>query len=247
MDIRGLMYRIYWQAERIVLPGFKAPQSQYEDLLKGQVSANTRWLDVGAGHQVLSSWRFAEEKELVSLSRLIVGFDHELEALRRHRTIKQRCQGDMGNLPFRDNCFDLVTANMVVEHLQQPTVEFREVYRTLRAGGLFVFHTPNGLGYSVLMSRLLPGAVKRGLIKVLDGRRSEDIFKTYYYANTQYEILKLAKSTGFEVSKLEMICASADLAVIPPLAVFELFCIKLLTTSPLRALRSNIIAVLRKP
>lgn len=247
MDIRGLLYRIYWQAERVVLPGFKAPQAQYEDLLKDYVSSNTRWLDVGAGHQVLSSWRFAEEKELVELCRVIVGFDCELEALRKHRTIQLRCQGDMGSLPFGDNCFDLVTANMVVEHLQQPDVQFREIYRTLKSGGCFIFHTPNGLGYSVLLARLLPGMVKRGLIRLLDGRRTEDIFDTYYYANTQNAIMMLAKSSGFQISKLEMVIASAELAVIPPLAFLELLFIRLLTTSRLRAFRSNIITILRKP
>jgi ubiquinone/menaquinone biosynthesis C-methylase UbiE len=247
MDIRGLMYRIYWQVEKAILPGFKSPGDQYEDLLRDQVNSNTRWLDVGAGHQVLPTWRLAQEKDIVELSRLVVGIDRQLEALQKHRTIQIRCQGDLGNLPFADNCFDLVTANMVVEHLQEPDVQFREIFRALKCGGCFLFHTPNGVSYSALVARLIPGMVKRGLIRLLEGRASDDIFETHYKANTRNAIMKLADSSGFQISKLEMLTGSAELAVIPPLAVFELLFIKLLTAERFRLFRTNIIAILRKP
>ena len=241
------MYRIYWRAERAALPGHKSPESQYEDLLKEHVSSETRWLDVGAGHQVLSSWRLAQENQLVKLSRLIVGFDCELEPLRKHRSIRLLCQGDLGSLPFEDNCFDLVTANMVVEHLRQPDVQFREVFRILKGGGCFIFHTPNSLSYSALLARAAPETVKRRLIRLLDGRTQEDIFETYYKANSRSAIMKLAMTCGFQIRKLKMLTGSAELAVFPPLALLELVILKLLSTRRFQAYRTNIIAILKKP
>ena len=47
-------------------------------------------------------------------------------------------QGDVSCLPFEDGAFDLVTAFETVYFWPGPTESFREVYRTLRPGGIFL-------------------------------------------------------------------------------------------------------------
>jgi ubiquinone/menaquinone biosynthesis C-methylase UbiE len=43
--------------------------------------------------------------------------------------------GDAMHLPFCDDSFDLVTANMVLEHLEKPDRVFREIARSFRQVG----------------------------------------------------------------------------------------------------------------
>ena len=47
-------------------------------------------------------------------------------------------QGDVSHLPFADGMFDLVTAFETVYFWPGPVESFREVYRTLRPGGVFL-------------------------------------------------------------------------------------------------------------
>lgn len=46
-------------------------------------------------------------------------------------------------LPYQDATYDLVTCTEVLEHLEHYRETIREVYRTLKEGGVFVLTTPN--------------------------------------------------------------------------------------------------------
>ena len=223
MGIRQSLLKLYWRTERVIAPSLKYADCIYEEALRSNINPGARWLDVGAGHNVLSRWRFKQEQQLVRQSKITVGLDSCLAALRKHKSILLKVQGHVVSLPFKDCSFDLVTANMVVEHLDRPDVEFGEVSRVLKPGGLFIFHTPNGPGYQTVMARLIPRKLKKKLISLCEGRKEEDVFDTYYRANRQTEIRELAKSTGFEIIGIEMANSPAELAVIPPLAILEVF------------------------
>ena len=45
-------------------------------------------------------------------------------------------QGDVYNLPFSKNCFDVVHARFVMQHLSEPSKALREMWRVLRPGGI---------------------------------------------------------------------------------------------------------------
>lgn len=244
---RDRLYDVYAKIERSIVPGLRYAQYFYEDSLRDALNENSWWLDLGCGHRVLPAWREREEQSLVRTVKCAVGLDFDWVSLLKHRSIKIRVRGDVSNLPFGENSFDVVSANMVVEHLERPAAQFREVLRVLKPGGIFIFHTPNAYGYTTIAARLMPERFKTGLIRVLDGRPSEDVFRTHYHANTESQICKLAQETGFHIKSIRYIASSAKFAVVLPLAFFELFWIKLLLNRHFRSLRTNLIVTLRKP
>ncbi|HET7218519.1 MAG TPA: class I SAM-dependent methyltransferase [Vicinamibacterales bacterium] len=246
MDLRSTLFKLYWRMRRAIAPSLRYSQYTYEESLRRHVAPETRWIDIGCGHSILPSWRANEERQLVQQCRVLVGIDYDLPSLQAHPSIQWRVRGDVTKLPFQNAAFDLVTANMVVEHLDSPEAQFREVSRLLRPKGLFLFHTPNALGYGVMLGRLLPDAVKRRLARVLQGREAHDVFETYYRANTEARIRELASASGFTVATVDIFVADAVFAMIPPLAFLELLWLRLLMTRPFRQFRTNIITVLQK-
>jgi ubiquinone/menaquinone biosynthesis C-methylase UbiE len=246
MPIRATLFDIYRALEKIIAPGLKYSHYLYEDVLDSHVKGDVDWLDVGCGHHVLPLWREEQELNMIARSRTVVGIDGSLESLRKHRSIRMRALGTISQLPFRDDSFNLVTANMVIEHLDAPEIQFREIARILKPGGVFILHTPNRLGYLTMMARLVPERAKKIVIRILDAREEEDVFRTFYRVNTPREIEQIAKVTGFEVRQLRMIVTSAHLVIFPPLVVFELMWIRVLMTRRFKPLRTNIIGVLQK-
>jgi SAM-dependent methyltransferase len=247
VSYRAVSYALYDRVRRRVAPRLVYSQRLYEEALANQVTDSTRWLDLGCGHHILPPWREERERTLVEGARLVVGLDADAPSLRKHRTIRRLVQGDIGILPFRADTFDLVTLNMVVEHLDRPDVQFAETQRVLRPGGALLLHTPNALGYVTLINRCLPHEVSRRLARHFDGREAADVFPAHYRANSPRQLHRLAAAAGLELDTVSLVTTSAVFVVIPPLMVLELLWIRLLMTRPLRPLRPNLIAVLRKP
>jgi len=245
-NIRLLFYRIYLVIQRIIAPGLKYSQYIYEDILGNYINDSTNWLDLGCGHQVLPGWRFEKERVLVSRAKLSCGVDYDLRSLQRHGTIHNKVRADITSLPFRNNTFDFVTANMVVEHLSDPIKQFQEISRVLKPEGIFLFHTPNLFGYTTILARLIPDTFKARLAAFLEGRKAEDMFPTYYRANSLGKIKRIAEQIRFRMLYCKRIVSSAQLIMIPPFVILELFWIRLLMTKSLKALRTNIITVLIK-
>ena len=244
--VRTALYGVYQAVREVIAPRLKYSQYLYEDALQSHVRRGTRWLDLGCGHQILPSWRAHEEERIVNRSRVIVGLDYDLPSLQKHKTIRRKVRADVTRLPFGDGTFDLATANMVVEHLDDPRAQFAEINRVLTPGGRFIFHTPNALGYFTMLARVVPRAVKLKFVYLLDGRTADDVFPAFYRANSRWRIEELARATGLRVEEFRLIVSDAMFAPVPPLAVLELLWLRLLMTRPLRPLRTNIIAVLTK-
>jgi len=246
MKISERLNRFYGLAKQRIVPELRYSQDVYQELLESEVTNESTWLDVGCGHQLLPSWKEDDEKCLVSRAARVAGIDYDHPSLIKHKTILTRVRGTADALPFGDGSFNLVTANMVVEHLDNPGVQFAEIYRVLESGGIFVFHTVNKSGYFARMRRMVPGVLVKPAAFLLDGSDETDVFEVQYKANSEIEIEKIAAATRFDVESVRLISSDAVFALVPPIAVVELLWIKLLMSPCLRRLRTNLLVVLRK-
>lgn len=246
MNIRRSLYHVYWFLRGIIAPRLRYSQDEYEEILREFVQKDKEWLDLGCGHSLLPSWRAEEERKLVSNCKRLVGIDYDMASLREHGTLSSKLRGDITMLPFKDGSFDIMTANMVVEHLDNPLRQFREINRCLRSSGVFLFHTPNARDYGVILVKLVPDWLVERIVHILEGRHSHDVFKTYYRANTEDQVGAIAKETGFKILAVRMVNSDAIFALVPPLAFFELLWLRVLMTEPFRSWRNNMIVVLQK-
>jgi len=54
-------------------------------------------------------------------------------------------KADICNLPFKDNSFDVIFCNHVLEHIPDDTKAMNELYRILKVGGMGIFQIPQDL------------------------------------------------------------------------------------------------------
>jgi ubiquinone/menaquinone biosynthesis C-methylase UbiE len=188
-----------------------------------------------------------EAAELREAQPNVTGIDRDLPGLRLHSEIRQRVSGDLTTLPFRDAAFELISANMVVEHLADPVSVLDEMRRVLVPGGVIVFHTPNAFFWAILLARLTPERPKKWLIKRLENRPSEDVFPTHYRLNSASRIRRHATAAGLEVARISRVSSDAVLHALGYLALPELLYLRLLRRPAFAALRSNLVVELRRP
>lgn len=244
--MRKHLFRLYWWLERRIHPALRYSQIHYRDLLYLRIFKDCEWLDLGCGHQMFGSWMTKEEEELSARSARLVGIDRDFKALKENRGIHHAVFGDVSALPFASGSFDVVTANMVVEHLDRPTKVLESVRRVLRPGGLFIFHTPNRNSMPATIARMMPQALKNLLALVLEERAEKDVFPTHYEMNTEAAICAYASSAGFRVREIRSVSTTAVSALLFPLCVFELGYLRMLEAPSLAGLRTNLIAVLER-
>jgi ubiquinone/menaquinone biosynthesis C-methylase UbiE len=232
-----------------VCPGIVHPQVRYKELLRQLLQPGIRWLDLGCGHQVIRPWALLpgeDELSFTHASALSVGIDRDGSALRGNHCMPLRVAGDIQTLPFADRSFDLVTANMVLEHIEKPASLLAEVWRVLRPRGTFMFCTPNKYYPISLLASLLPGAIKSWLIARVTPRSERDVYPTFYRFNTQSVISRNSESLGFQMKYLETI-ESLSFNAHRALFLSHLALTWLLRRKGLERLQADFLAMLYKP
>jgi SAM-dependent methyltransferase len=191
-----------------VCPGIVHSQVRYKDLLGRLLQPGVRWLDLGCGQEVVRPWTLLPEESEISFTHapaLSVGVDSDVPALRVNRCIPHRVAGNICDLPFADGSFDVVTANMVLEHTDNPSALLSEVWRILRPRGVFLFHTPNRYHPQSVLARLLPEQIKSHLVALLTDRSERNVYPTYYRINTESAISDQSEAAGFRIKDLKLL------------------------------------------
>jgi SAM-dependent methyltransferase len=198
----------------------------YARTLSQFVRPGIRWLDAGCGHKVLARYLESEEREIVGRTAFAVGCDTCTSPLKQHQSLKNVVTCDLNCLPFADGSFDLVTLNMVAEHLSEPARTFAEIARVLDRDGLLVVHTPCASSYEIWIIRLgwwlLPKRVGLWMIRFLEGREPGDVFPTFYRANTRRSLSKLVGEAGLAEQELRVVEGRPFFYFIAPLSILEI-------------------------
>lgn len=95
--------------------------------------------------------------------------------------------GNLEDIKLKENCYDVITLNHVIEHLVSVEDMLHEIYRILKPGGKLIISTPNSNSW--LFKRVFHEAWY-----CLDPPRHLNIF------NLQ-NLAKIVQSTGFKIQK----------------------------------------------
>jgi SAM-dependent methyltransferase len=243
----------FWRRGKLAIAGalnldLTHAQVHYGRFLKSQVTPGARWLEVGCGRQIVPEYAMpmVQQKTMVSRASFLVGIDVD-GAILDHPLLHARVYALGNHLPFASESFDLVTANMVVEHVPDPKPFLTDIHRILRPGGRFIFHTPNYFYYLIFIASLTPEWLKGRLVWLLERRREEDRFKTFYKLNTRQEITRFAHETGFDPEAILTYGSNGSLGRLGPIGWLECLALKTLAVVKNGEYRSNLIVSFRKP
>lgn len=147
-------------------------------------------LDVGCG--------FGHFVSALQKSNFAVGIDSNVEIVRLGKkkvSIKNILVSDATSLPFKENSFDWVVANQILEHLKEPSKFLLEIRKVLKPSGKIFLTTPNRFVY------IRPRTPKRTILGLL-GRYKIDPMHVKEY--TSWELKKLIAKNNFKIEQFEI-------------------------------------------
>jgi SAM-dependent methyltransferase len=219
-------------------------QTRYGHLLDELIADGAVWLDIGCGRQVVPPWAMPEArlKAIVSRAGRIVGIDFD-NAILEHPYLDERVIASGYDLPFAPETFDIVSANMVMEHLGEPVRLLAEVGRVLKPGGRFVCVTPNARAPIVRAATYVPDGLKKRIVWFLERRHADDVFPTFYRFNDSESIRQAVAASGrLQLSDLRLVSSITALTKLGPLGIAD---IMMMHYGPAER-RPNILCVLAK-
>lgn len=160
--------------------------------VRSLVSQGAEVIDFGAGRGEWLDDTSDVRRGLRNLSDIatqIVGVDVD-EAVLANPYLSQAVVIDGREpVPLPDRSADLLIADFVLEHVDDPAWLGRECARLVRPGGWFCGRTPSRKGYVALASRMAPNSLHTTLLARLQpARRPEDVFPTRYLLNSMEQL-----------------------------------------------------------
>lgn len=237
-----------FRLQQWILPDLAWNQETYGRRVLSILKPGMRWLDFGCGQRLLCSGLETVEKELAAYP--FVGVDLSLDNLRSQRHTKCRILADGNHLPFKPESFDLITANMVVEHFESPELAFQEMNRVLAPGGVILLHTPNIVNYLVFANRVISKVTSRrvhaALVGTSEKRTEDEIYPTFYRANTQGRMRRIGSSVG-NVSVEFLPSPRPFFHFFVPVALGELVLTRIMQRRPFNKFLTTLLVTIQKP
>ncbi len=180
-------------------------ESVLEDYLKSELKG-MKILDIGSGNGEVIEY-FGKKN-----------YSYSVDVLDQRKNKNSKVKFKLinsGKLPFKDNFFDIIITNHVIEHVKNQELHLAEIKRVLKNGGICYLATPNRLfpwetHYKLIFIHYLPLSRYHKILKTL-GKYEEDIYiLTYpelkkllrkYFEINEYthKIIKYPEKFGFSV------------------------------------------------
>ena len=170
------------------LENYRKGTRYLQDRIQPMLDSSSLVLDAGCG-----SWN--RMVHAGSTCRL-VGGDVDLARLSANRQIAFGVVMDLHKQPFREQAFDLVVCNDVVEHLEHPVGFVSACYRLLKNGGYIFIATPNRNSLFGLLAALTPLRTKQMLLKGIYGSTTTNEVH-WYRLNTVSAFKSVLQDEGF--------------------------------------------------
>jgi len=183
-------------------PNYKGENHFFNGEALSRLSFSSVVLDAGCGSGHMSNL------DLKDKCKTVIGVDVDDE-LKENNSLHHPIWATLDSLPLQNSSIDLIVCRYVAEHLSQPLAVFKELARVLCDGGKVVLLTPNQWHYVSLISRFSPFWFHRWFNSSY-GVAEEETFPTFYRCNSRRRILNLAKQSGLQVVRLQMIETSPN-------------------------------------
>ena len=130
---------------------------------------------------------------------MMIGVDLLANSIKENESLDYKIIGNLENLPFKKEYFDVVNLPGVVEHLDNPEKVFKESAYVLKKGGLLLIGTKNIYNPFMSCNKLLPMGfrlwVKRVILK--SPGHYIDTFPAPYRCNSSGKLKKVLADLGF--------------------------------------------------
>ena len=178
--ITKYFYKIRQECWKIIDTNYAEGKDKYRivrDLAENSQKNGCVILDAGCGNNSI----ILNQNDL---KRKKLGIDIALNDIKKNKSIDYAICCNITCIALKNESVDLIICNMVIEHLQDPTVAFAEFSRVLKKGGYLIFMTPCIYNIVVFLSKMIPNRFHNKLVSLLTGINESNIFPTFYKANS---------------------------------------------------------------
>ena len=128
--------------------------------------------------------------------KTIIGTDIEFNRIRINRMINYGIVGDIERQNFKDEVFDLIVSNDVVEHVRAPDQFVKISFKILKNYGYVAITTPNKNSLFGIITAKISNKVNQKIFKTLFGKSNLNEVH-YYRLNTEKQLRSSLRNYGF--------------------------------------------------
>lgn len=155
------------------------------------INENSNVLDYGAGRGAWINSSCEYRKEIRTLKgkvKRVYACDLD-DAIYLNKTVDEVLDFKNGKVSAPDGFFDIIIADYVLEHIQDPKMFYKEINRLLKNGGWLCARTPHKYNYVSIFASLINNKYHSKALKYIQpNRKEEDVFNTFYRLNTLRKI-----------------------------------------------------------